>query len=409
MTGVGMLSRDRMPILLAAAFFLTGVFTVLSLPVIGDGAKSVRFLDLLGVVSLLHLARVGLRQPLPAKAWLGFSIFGIGVLLVAMNALQDGDTGRLNIVARLVLSGATGIFLARLATKHTQLTSLAIGLWCGALVACLIAYGQLIGLGSMIALAVVDRVDATIQGTLRPSAIWGHANAAGQSTMAGAAMILVAWKRREGRVLLPLVMYGTIALLNYIVMQNRSPLVVGLLICLLLTVRQPQILWRIAAALFLTGLIAILIFAPGSVFGDRWTGTFSGMTTLDQVFERVRSTVAGVGIAFEAPLGHALADREARMIAETGIRASHNGFVFAALVIGPWLTAFLLSVLVLAMAAAGRAARGRHYALAFGSLGLMLLFEDAIFEPTVTTLIVLLGSLMVLESGARAGTADIGR
>lgn len=389
--------REGASFFVIAAFFLTGFFVVLSLPLISDGAQSVRFLDLLGIVGVIYLVSVALRNHLHPKVWFVFWVAGTGLLLVFTDALNDSDTGRLNILVRLVFSIATGIFLARMATKYSQVKTLSFGVWCGAVAACLIAYGQSQGISAMIALAPIDRVESAIQGILRPQAIWGHPNAAAQVTMAGAAIILLAWKKRQETTLLPLAMYAVLPIMNYMIMQNRSPLIVGLFICLLMTFRHSQIHLRVAAVLCVACLAAFLIFAPEYLIGDRWTGTFSGLSTSEQVVERLQSTFAGLSIAFEAPLGHALADREARMLAETGIRASHNGYIFAALVIGPWLAFPLFTLLFSVFRKRNNYYFTRHYGVAFGSISIMLLFEDAVFEPTVATLMAFISALAFIE------------
>jgi hypothetical protein len=382
---------------LVSAFFLTGIFIVLSLPLVGDGKQSLRFLDILGVISLFYLLYATFHQTLKPSQWLAFFMFGISFLLVFISAIYDSDIGRLNILVRLVLSIATGIFLALQAVKHSQIKVLALGVWCGAFLACLLAYGQMVGINALIELAPVDRVESAIKGVVRPQAIWGHPNAAGQVTMAGAALIIVAWKRQSRIILLPVLMYASIPGLNYLIMQNRGPLVVGLLICLLMTVQHSRVYLRISALFFVGCLAVVLMLEPQILIGERWTATFSGLSTSDQAVERFQSTLAGLAIAFEAPFGHALAEREARMLAETGLRVSHNGYVHAFLVLGPWLSGAMLAMLLITVLAVKRHHSQRRYNLALASVCAMLLFEDAIFEPTISTLLVLISSLAYVE------------
>lgn len=390
-------------VILVGTFFLTGVFVVLSFPLISDQAQSIRFLDLLGVIGLGYLAIFSVRQNLPPRIWLLCWISVSGLLLVFADAFSDTDAGRLSILGRLVFSIAGGIFLGNMAAKYSQIKALTIGAWCGAMVACLIAFGQSQGISSMIALAPIDRVESVIQGVVRPQAIWGHPNAAAQVTMAGAAMVLLAWNKSQGKIMLPVAMYAAVAILNYLIMQNRGPLIVGFLICLLVTVRHSQLHLRIVALLCVGFLAALIVFEPEILIGERWTATFSGKTTAEQAVERLRSTFAGLSIAFEAPLGHSPTEREARMLSENGIRASHNGYVFAALTIGPWVAAFFFFLLLSIFKPRDGHIFARSYGIALCSIGLLLLFEDSIFEPTVTTLLVLVATLSYLDRRLKPG------
>lgn len=383
---------------LSLILFSVGFFIVLNLPILGDGTKNFRILDFVGFISVFYLIFAANKYKLSPFQWLSFFLCALGLTLVFINALYDVDSARQNIIVRFVLSIATGVTVASLAVRYQLVTTLAIGAWCGAFVACLIAYGQSIGVAALIAMAPIDRVESAIHGVMRPSAIWGHPNAAAQNIMAGAVMALIAWDKRNATILLSLMLYVLIIGLNYSVMQNRAPFLVGSVICLLATIRHPQLYMRMVSALCVVSVVVILMLEPQILIGERWTATFSGLSTAEQAVQRIRSTLVGLSIAMEAPLGHSIPEREALMISATGIRASHNGYIFSALVIGPWLTFTFIWIFLAIFLSRTSWGETRNFRLAIGSILLMLFFEDAIFEPTILTLLVLIAYLKHLSA-----------
>lgn len=389
----------------SSALFLAGFLSVLSLPLFPDAERTPRTLDVIGIFATVFLLFRFWKIKTSWTGWLAGVGATLALALPLAVSITTGDTGRTIIIARIVTAIAAAIVLGGWAVRTDRITILALGMWTAAAMAMAIALGQRVGIEWLVALMPVDRSESAVSGILRASAIWGHPNAAAQVTMAAAAVILMAWKQSDGRVVLPILLYFSIAVLNYAIMLNRAPIVVGLGIVAIATIRQDNFYIKSFAVFCLCLLTAVLVSDPSVLLGERWTGTFSGMTTYDQMLERFRSTIAGIRIAFEQPFGHSVADREARMLAEIGIRASHNGFVFAALTIGPWAVIFLFAIFF----GAGRNSDNgaRTTALATSSICLMLLFEDALLEPAIIFCLAILAAIQFFKKRCQMLPAQI--
>lgn len=391
----------------SALIFALGVGIVMNLALDPSAARSPRLLDLMGLAALPGLFWAGLRLRAAARLWVWGGLAGGMVAALMAVALAAGDAGRAILIGRVVLSVALGVALARVALRHRAVGALALGLWTGAVCGVALAQGQALGSPALLALMPVDAVVSSALGIARPSGIWGHPNAAAQVTMAGAAMILLLLGGRGPGGLWPVAAFVAVAVGNYTVMSNRAPLVVAavvaLVICLHLGGRQV----RVAATTAALAVLVVLWLQPGAILGERWTATFNGMTTLDQTAERAGTALAGLFIALEQPLGHDHAAREARMMAETGMKAAHNGFVHAALVLGPWAAAGLLALLVRAALAGRGTARATGLGYATGTVWLMLMFEDAALEPSIVAVLACLAGLAGMQAGQER--AELGR
>lgn len=385
------------PLLSQVILFVGGFIAILSFPLIPGAAQTPRLLDILGLAAFPVGAWSLFRLKIATSHWLiGWGVALAFVAPLTLAALTD-DVGRVIVLIRAGSSIAAGIMLAKWALRTGHVATLAVGIWSGAAVAMLIAAGQIMGKTWLIGLMPVDRADTTVLGFDRVSVIWGHPNAAAQITMAAAAVILLVSRKSGGQVMLPLALYLSIAGLNYALMMNRAPIVIGLVIAILMTIRHRSIYLRLFTLMCLIFLGAILISDPGILLGERWTGTFSGMSTEDQAQERMHSTLTGITIAFEQPLGYSAAERETRMLAETGVRASHNGYVFAMQVIGAWSATFLFFVLFLLLRPFSAIPHTRHVGAASGSICLMLLFEDALLDPSIVFILTLISTIAFLE------------
>ena len=392
-----LLSMPRKSALRNLATFLLGCLVVLSLPLLPQLEKTPRILDVIGSAGIIYLGLVVFKFRLPVSVWIAGIVVVISILLPLVSALMLGDVARVIVCARLLLSISGGILIAQIAVYYSQIDVLIFGIWTGAFVAMLIAFGQSLDVEVLVGMLPADRNESAVFGVLRPSAIWGHPNAAAQVTMAAAAMIFIAKERGRHFVLLPLLMFLLIASPSYDVMLNRAPLIVSAMAGLFFSFMYGSMFLKGAAIVATAIFLSILAFSPQSILTDRWSGTFSGLSTNEQAYERLGAALTGLDLSFEAPFGHSDADRSEKLMAQAGVRAAHNGFVFAALTIGPWVTLILFGILFSVCFGLRPPAVNRHYGMTMGSISIMLLFEDSIFEPSIMTLLVLTAALIFSE------------
>lgn len=379
-----------------------GISLVLSLPLIPGALETPRTLDILGLACLLTLLTKIFRAKFSFTGCLYTLATAILFVTLLIYTSQTNDMKRLVILGRLVLSISTGITLATTCLKRDRVALLLFSVWLGSLIAVLIAMGQSLGISSLLALQPPDQVQSSALGILRPSAIWGHPNAAAQITMAGAACALALHERSGSKLIFSLLLFSAIPILNYISMQNRAPIIIGIVMIVAIPLMRKNIFSKSGATLLAALVLTTLYVSPQAVLGDRWTGNFSGMSSFDQGRERITSTLSGLDIAFTAPFGMPPDERNERMLLEAGVKASHNGFIFSALTIGPVITGLLLAPIVVALRKSRFVPLDRSYSHAIISILLMLLFEDALLDPSIVAILALLTCFIILTPAHKA-------
>ena len=208
------------------------------------------------------------------------------------------------------------------------------------------------------------------------------------------------WKRQEGHLIQPLVLFLSIAVLNYVIMQNRAPILIGALILFYVIFCYRSFTISFAAINMAFFLLTVVLLSPESIFGARWTGNFGGMSIFDQGHDRLKSTISGFMISLSAPFGLTADERNARLIAEAGVRASHNGFVYSALTVGPIITTLLLWPMIRALLYTQGKRTNRAYDYPIISICIMLLFEDALLEPSIVAILALLTACIKIEENS---------
>lgn len=366
------------PFIIGIFFFVWGGAVGLNFQLQPNSDQSLRLTDVFGLCSGVWLLFLMPRFQASRLRIAMLVSVGCAFCLIAFNAVSDGNIGWALFVSRIMSAWASCALMIYYSRRYAVFQIFAKGAVLGAVLNTGILLGQKYQIQLFLDLMLADVNFTSVNGTPRYPGLWGHANGAAQVCMASAAFSFLAWPKNE-KFYLKIALYLYAASIAYFTIQSRSSVIVGVLVASIFLFTSGKHLSKFTIIFLLALGGTILSIQANLVLSERWVGNFGGMSTYDQIIERLHSTFAGFYIAITHPLGMPMADRFIALENMTGVRAVHNGFIGLILSIGPFLGFYMLCFFLKALFQRNRG----HYKFLGLSLGLMLLFEEAINNPSI--------------------------
>ncbi len=336
---------------------------------------------LLGGWVLTRLARGRQKsQPLAIIAlialtpiiWLFFSFLG-------------SDPQTTVLTARWLLAMPWALALVFLLEDDRRQNMLAWGLLLGGLVNVLVIILQWLGFEGILQMVGLSSSGANyhhfVSHQVRIPGLHGHHNASSSviSLLVPAGFFL--YFRHRLKLNLLLVSLGGLLIALHLT-STRSPLLVAVFSVVFVTALARKIRQSALIGVVLLGVLVPLVVVYGPPGGwARWKNT-EALTS--NAAERGDSGLGAVELCIENPLGLGVAEGHIQLAGKTGIRATHNAFLQAALV---WGVPFgiLISVGLILTVLRGFAGQESGYflpsLLAFHTCGLFM-FEEHLNNPT---------------------------
>ena len=377
-----------------------GFLLVVNLYLLPQAGTSPRFSDLLaGLLALALLVRWHQRG-LPGAALAA----GAMVILLPLGwlgfAFLERDMATLVQAARWLLALPWAVALVVVLRDEDDRARFAWGLVLGCGVNALVVVMQAVGLDAPLRPLGISSTDSDIATWVmqapRLPGLHRHygASSAVTSLIAPAALYLYLSGRRG--IWLPLVCLLALAVTLQITF-TRSPLVVtAVTVALaLITARRFGRLLRLGAVLLALSVPALIVIGPPGGKA-RWTDVVSFQANAS---ERYESTINGLELALENPVGLGVSATQEEMTQRGAIKATHNALVQAAVFFGLPLALMLLAALLHHAWILLRGVDDPGFVeglIAVQVLGLFL-FEEHLNNPTF----VILASWLVVASADR--------
>lgn len=370
--------------------FALGFFLVANGVFLSAGGASVRFTDLIslvlaGLFALGHLGRVrwgavgvGVALAFFPIAWSGLAVLG----------LADGTT--LAHGARWVL--ALPWALALLAVAHSEpgrtrfVKGVAIGCALNAVVIVAQQYGfdgpfERLGFSSF-----GDRI-VWVGQQLRMPGLHGSPSASSAVLSLIAPATLWLYLRDRASLWWPVVGYASAAIGMHLTASRSPLLMLGLstILALVLTVTRRRALGLWAIALMVGLPLLVVIGPPGGWV--RWTDTGDTMVNAS---DRLLTNTSTMEIVLQHPMGMGVDEGRRALFEDTGMQATHNAWLQAALVFGIPMALALLGGFLAAIARLRLGWKSGAFLaglLAFHLSGLFF-FEEHLNNPTFVILAV---------------------
>lgn len=349
-----------------------------------------RLLDLLGVVLAPLAVRACLRQVHLLLAMLLLSlIFVLPSLMHALAQLRDfNDYRDLVFPVRFLLALSLCAAMTSLLDNARDRSWFAAGFCLGCCLSVIPLLFQSLGQHeAMVAMGLAPGELAIPRWEIqqRPPGLHGHANATSAVISLGVPVAAFMAARRQQLWLLPGALVALLACSYFT--ETRSAVAVSLAtmgFALALGCRTDRIL-MLLPAVALAGLIATG-FAEGPLLPESFMRAGNAAANLT---ERFSTTITGLRLALEHPLGLGRTLGELAVYERTGVWAVHNALVWLGVAAGPVPMVFTAGCLIAAATqAAGSGAAGLRGHLAFHLLGLCL-FEDHFQNQTFMVVLIL--------------------
>jgi hypothetical protein len=372
--------------------WMLGFFLIANVYLIPAQAQTPRAADAIGVVLGLWLLWRFCTRGLHAGPLGLLLLFGAIPLVWGLYAYYTGDVQTALLSFRWLLAIPWGYVLFTITQDERQRSSLVWGMLSGCLGSVVVLALQFYGfveLTQNLGLAAQDLTESYVGTTLRSAGLEGHPNAgAAISSLAVPLSLYLYYAYRTHIVVVALGMGVMLAGVQFT--ETRSVGLVSLVTVLtvfcanVLTSKAGRSL-RLAALLTYVGLPILLFLGPPA----GWSRWLDYQDIESNSGERLLSNAGALQLSFEHPLGLGMESAGQMLYDLTGIEATHNAFLQAALVYGPFFggaLALLVLIMALRLFLNSNALLDLETVLALQILGLFF-FEEHLNAPTFVILV----------------------
>ena len=338
------------------------------------GAYGYRLSDLFAIACCLGLVALSLET----TRVVAVTLFSCIVGLLFVPAIYGGDAVTSTLAAHYILYSLAAVFIGYVLKDRQALRIFCYGLIIGLVgsvgLMAVVASGlfptqTLAGMGLTAGYAA--EFGGYIRETPRSSGLWGHPNEAGHvaTLAAGAAAFLYTADRR----LVPLAVTGAAFLAVFYFTLCRAGFAAGVIV-LMLALLIPAYRRGFGSGLIAVVLIGAFVFAANlDVLGARLA---DDANATDNARERLTSSATGIWLALEHPFGQSLTDFSRNMSSFTAVETPHNGFIFAAAILGIPTFFVLLSSMVANLFINYRSDEWQFYAFLMLQIAVSFFFEQ---------------------------------
>jgi len=363
-----------------AGFILTA--NLYLLPLVESSPRATDLCSfLLGCWVVVRLAQ-GKQKPQPLTVVGLISI--IPVLWLFFSLLGD-DPATTVITARWVLAMPWALALINVMETDQRQEMFAWGIFMGCLLNVVVIVLQLLGLESLLQFVGLSSSGANyhqyVSHQVRIPGLHGHHNASSSVTSLLVPVGFFLYFRHRIKLNMLLVsLFGLLVAVH--LTSTRSPVLVAVITVAFVSALARRLRQSVLLGIVLIGILVPLVLVYGPPGG--WARWNNSEALVSNAGERVESGLGAVGLCLDNPLGLGVTKGHSELEARTGIKATHNAFLQAALLWGlPF--GFLVSVGIISAIVRGFGGMDSGFfmpsLLAFHVSGLFM-FEEHLNNPT---------------------------